>query len=82
MTPLIGLGSRINIEIKVNEFKIVTKPTDLKDIKGAIQILNEYSGLLPNLKKVTTELKSKETVRVDYSEQLENSGLLAGNTVL
>ena len=79
---LIGLGSRINIEIKVNEFKIVTKPTDLKDIKGAVQILNEYSGLLPNLKKVTTELKSKETVRVDYSEQLENSGLLTKDAVL
>lgn len=79
---LFGLSSRIDIEIKVNEFKVVNKPADLKDIEGAVQVLNDYSNLLPSLKEVTKVLESKETVRVDYSEQLENSGLLAGNTVL
>lgn len=79
---LIGFGSRVNIEVKVNEFKVVTKPADLRDIKGAVQILKGYSSLLPNLKEVITELKSKEIVRVDYSEQLENSGLLTKTTIL
>lgn len=79
---LFGLSSRIDIEIKVNEFKVVNKPADLKDIEGAVQVLNDYSNLLPNLKEVTKVLESKETVRVDYSEQLENSGLLTRDTVL